>query len=276
MSEFVYPQYLLGTPSNFVKFTANKYQYGGKGPELGSICFYHPANIAFADGASYSTFDLGPLGREMAGVVNNNGNISDAMSKAANTTFKDSPEASELRTYLGIKILKDAAGGIVPGAEAAPAVYGTVKGIAVNPNTTSTFSNMNIRTYVFNFKMVAESQKDSALIRDIQNFIRDNIYAEEGPGGYMLNYPSTFNISFHTSNGLDNPYYPKVYECFMTNFQTNFNASSHLHHDGGAPVEVDVSMTFQETKVLTKGDINVLNGFVGGSTQEGTSGVDGE
>jgi hypothetical protein len=33
-----------------------------------------------------------------------------------------------------------------------------------------------------------------------------------------------------------------------------------MHFDGGAPLDVDLSFTFQETKVLTRGDINEHGG----------------
>lgn len=265
--EYVYPSYLRGASSNFIRFTANKYQYGGIGEKIGSIDFYHPGNIAFADGASYATFDMGPIGKELAEAVVGVNSQQDFKTQADAIVNKLTNKGSaEMRTLIGMNVIKDMAKAVIPGGDSIPQVYSNVKGIAINPNTTASFSNMNIRTYVFTFKMIAENPKDSELIRNIQNFIRSNIYAEEGPEGFMLNYPSTFSISFHTPDGSENPYYPRIYECFMTNFQANYNASSHLHHDGGAPVEVDVSLTFQETKVLTKKDIDQLSRFVGGGS----------
>jgi len=280
---FVYPEYLQSQSyaANFIRFTANKYQYGGHGDKIGSVSFYHPGNIAFADGASYATFDMGPIGRELANAVSGIASAADGDNAVENTRNQvleaikplTASGNSDLRSVFTAKVLGSVgsmAG--VPGAENIAAINANVRGLAVNPNTTAAFSNMNIRTYAFTFKLIAEKQSDSVLIRDIQNFIRNNMYAEasstgeSGSGGYLLGYPATFSISFHTANGLENPYYPKIYECFLTNFSSNFNASSHLHHEGGAPVEVDITLTFQETKVLTRQDLASLSSYTGGDT----------
>ena len=257
--EYKYPIYLRGHRSNFITFTCNEYVYGGSGgPPVGSVSFYHTGNIAFADGASYTTFDMGAMGREVANAIGNDGNLTNVANKAI-ASITD--QKGTLKNFIGAKILASTVDAVIPDSiiNNASQIYSNVKGIAVNPNTTAAFTNMNIRTYLFNFKMIAEEPEDSARIRDIQTFIRRNTYAALGSEGFLLSYPPTWKITFHTEDGRQNPYYPRIYECFLTNFQTTFNASSHLHHDGGAPVEVDVSMTFQETKVLTQNDIDNLS-----------------
>jgi len=258
----VYPNNLIGAQTNFVRFTANKYQYGGIGEMLGCISLYHPSNISFSDNGSYSSLDMGPLGRELAGAMAGNQSIANI---ASNTINALTTNDKQLASLLGTKIVGDSLAALSAGAIESPsAIYKNVKGIAVNPNTTASFSNMAIRTYQFNFKLIPESQDDSYLIRKILNFLRSNMYPEQAANGYLLSYPATFNIEFYSADGKPNIYYPKIYQCYMTSFQTAFNASSHLHHEGGAPVEVDVSMSFQETKVLTKGEIDHLTSVVGG------------
>lgn len=252
-SDYIYPKYLNGARSNFVRFTAHKYVFGGSGGDkIASLDFYHPGNIAFADGASYTTFDMGAIGRMAADTINRGGDVTDNLLAETRNVVSNS---ESLSGYIGYNILKNAILGTSGTDDRLSNVYTNVKGIAINPNTTVSFTNMNIRTYLFNFKLIAESPNDTYLIRDIQNFIRTYMYAEQAAEGILLNYPSTWKITFHTEDGGENPYYPNIYECFLTNMQTNFNASSHLHHEGGAPVEVDLSLTFQETKVLTRNDI---------------------
>ena len=255
--EYMYPSNLADSKSNFIRITANKYQYGGGGSSIASVSLYHPSQVTFQDGAGYSTMDLGPIGSTIIAGINS-GRSAESIALEANRNVMDTGNSTsgDLRNLISLKIAKDAGlTSLVPGVENLQAVYGAAKGVAVNPNTVSSFQNMNIRTYQFNFKMVAKDPDESNDIRKIQSFFREHMYPEEGAGSYILTYPATFRIQFYTSEGRENPYYPKIYETFLTNFSTNFNSSSHLHYAGGAPIEVDISLTFQETKVLTKADL---------------------
>ena len=255
--ELYYPSNLMDAKSNFLRIEANKYQYGGGGPILGAVSLYHPGGVGFADGAGFSTFDMGPLGNDlMAGVIDPNANAASIAKTSVGDLTGNNEGASELRTMLAMKIAKESGlSSLAPGTENLQEIYGAAKGVAVNPNSTTAFQNMNIRSYTFNFKMIAESPSESDTIRQIQTFFREHMYPEEGAGSYLLTYPATFTVKFYTADGRENPYYPKIYELNLTNFSTNYNGSSHLHFDGGAPVEVDISLSFQETKVLTKADL---------------------
>lgn len=252
VSELYYPSNLMDAKSNFLRIEANKYQYGGGGPTLGAVSLYHPSGVSFADGAGFSTFDMGPLGADLMSGINSGTSAADIAKQAVG----DTAGSPELRTMLAMKIAKESGmSSLAPGTENLQEIYGAAKGVAVNPNTTTAFQNMQLRSYIFNFKMIAESPSESDTIRQIQTFFREHMYPEEGAGSYLLTYPATFTVKFYTASGSENPYYPKMYELNLTSFQTNYNGSSHLHFDGGAPVEVDISLSFQETKVLTKADL---------------------
>jgi len=144
----------------------------------------------------------------------------------------------------------------VPGADQLQNIYGQSKGKAVNPNTVTAFQNMVLRSFAFNFKLVAENPFEADEIRNIQRFFRATMYAESGQGNYLLTYPHVFAIEFCTKEGKPNPYYPTIYQTNLVNFTTNFSAPTSMHFEGGAPLEVDMSLTFQETKVLTLNDFN--------------------
>jgi hypothetical protein len=246
----------LRFPSNLnkhphVTFTA----YNKDGGSVGNCALYMPPGVSFADGAGYTTFDMGPLGTmigdRVSGGLDSNSirGILDDATAAAN-------ENADLRTIMAAKMISNAS--MVPGADRVGDIYQQSKSIAINPNTTTAFQNMNIRSFVFNFKLVPDNQTDSKTIKEIQNLFRELMYADEAGGGYLLSYPAKWKIQFKNSNGNVNPYYPKIYDCYLTNFQTSFNGSGHLHHRDDAPTEVDISLTFQETKVLTRAQIRGL------------------
>lgn len=246
----------LRFPSNLnshphVTFTA----YNKDGGSIGSCALYMPPGVSFADGAGYSTFDMGPLGADIAAGISG-GIDSDAVRGVLEGATAAANSNADLRTIMAGKMIQNAA--MVPGADRVSDIYQQSKSIAINPNTTTAFQNMNIRSFVFNFKLVPDNQTDSKTIKEIQNFFRELMYADTAGQGYLLSYPAKWKIQFKNSNGNVNPYYPKIYESYLTNLQTSYNGSGHLHHRDDAPTEVDVSLTFQETRVLTQADIRGL------------------
>jgi len=253
--EYIYPSHLAGSNAPFMRITANRYKYGGSGAPQGHVTLYHPPGVSFSDGAGYGTMDMGPIGSQlMAGIQS--GKSATDIAKEANTKINGKDSNADLRSMMSLKIAKDSGiGNIVPGVENLSDMYGMSKGVATNPNTVVAFQNMTLRSFNFIFSLVAEDPSESQEIRKIQEFFRSEMYPEQGAGSYLLTYPSTFSIKFYTQDGRENPYYPKIYECNLTNLQTNFNEGANMHFEGGAPISVNVSLTFQETKVLTKSDI---------------------
>ena len=56
---------------------------------------------------------------------------------------------------------------------------------------------------------------------------------------------------------------PKIFQCHLTSLGTIYNATSNIFHADGAPLEKDMSLSFQERKSLTRGDLYDLEGDVG-------------
>lgn len=252
--EYIYPSHLAGSKVPFMRITANRYLYGGSGKPRGHVTLYHPPGVSFSDGAGYGTMDMGPIGNQLLQGINSDQTFTE-IARSANETLTGSGGNSDLRTMMSLKIAKAAGGGLAPGVENLDELYGRSRGVAVNPNTVAAFQNMTIRSFNFNFSLIAEDPSESEIIKGIQEFFRSEMYPESGAESYILTYPSTFSIKFYTQDGKENPYYPKIYECNLTNLQTNFNDNAHMHFDGGAPISVNISLTFQETKVLTRSDI---------------------
>jgi len=253
--DLIYPENLDGN-APFMRITASKADYGSGGETFGTVTLYHPQQVSFADGASFSTFDMGPLGSNILEGMKNGESAGEIASRMNESAFGGSADP-ELSTMLAMKIAQNSgAGAIVPGADQLQNIYGQSKGKAVNPNTVTAFQNMVLRSFAFNFKLVAENPFEADEIRNIQRFFRATMYAESGQGNYLLTYPHVFAIEFCTKEGKPNPYYPTIYQTNLVNFTTNFSAPTSMHFEGGAPLEVDMSLTFQETKVLTLNDFN--------------------
>ena len=251
-----FPQNLPGANVPFMRITANKDQYGGGGPIRGALSIYQPPNVSFGDGASFGTIDMGPIGSTLMKGINSGMGVDGAF-KLATDVNAEVARDTDLRTMIATKIAAGSGiGSSIPGVESLSDIYSLNKGKAVNPNSVTSFQNMTTRSFTFTFKLIPEEPSESESIRDIINFFRREMYAEQATSGYLLTYPSTFTIKFYSQDGKESVYYPRIYECFLTGMATSYNTQSHMSFDGGAPIDVDLSFTFQETKVLTQGDIN--------------------
>jgi len=218
-----------------------------------------PPGLEISDSMSYNTIDLGIIGDTAVKAI-----------EAANTGeggFFNSIASGIKAGSIDLKEKITSMNAVV--ASQIAAKYGQQETLSnlvqfgarqiLAPNTNTTFQGSNIRTYSFRFKMVARDRSETDTIKNIVSSFRENMYPEGTD--VSLEFPGTWNIRFcdQGPNLSTNRYLPKVYRCFMTGFSSTYNSTNNMWHDDGSPVEVDVSMNFQEVKALKKSDITALN-----------------
>jgi hypothetical protein len=60
----------------------------------------------------------------------------------------------------------------------------------------------------------------------------------------------------------ENEFIPRIFSCYLTTFNVNYNqGGAGSFYEDGAPIDVDISMTFQESRALTRKDIEKLQDF---------------
>jgi hypothetical protein len=265
MTALYYPaeNILEGAKRPQIRFSCVKLDYADNGDTAirnrQQVYFPCPANIAFGDAANLSSIDLGVLGA--AGSLIANGGISGGAATQAGV------EATLEAIGKGVIGGLDAAlGGSITKAQA-------ISKTAPNPFTNTTFQGNNVRNFTFNFKLVATSKHEAQMIKQINDMFRINMYGgdgEEHESGLIdtyLSYPPVWEIDFLQSIGYDsaemNPYLPKIFSCYLGGFNSTFNTTSAAWFHDGAPLEVDISLTFQETRALTARDIGQLQSLAG-------------
>tara|TARA_Y100001937_G_C7133414_1_gene338724 strand:- start:2639 stop:3643 length:1005 start_codon:yes stop_codon:yes gene_type:complete len=210
------------------------------GDDKVAIYLYHPPGLSVTDGANYSGFNAGVLKAGLIGAqkmfANQDGSISEA------DLFATALIARDKRATPGSTIEK------ITSSAALKA------GVATNPYTRTAFETTNIRGYQFAFKLVASNAEESAKIVAIERTFRKFLYPKR-MGSIALVYPPLFHISFYAEGRINN-YLPKIKPCYLTTLDSVFNATSNtFHQDTGAPVEVDLTLTFQEERVLVRQDL---------------------
>lgn len=259
------------------------------------VFFPCPPGVTFQEGAQYNTINIGSLGVGIGAVIETVQNISSDVAAGGGLTKTPPTQLIDFikeRTLQSVDQLADGMtpadalriiGEYVPGGEKVSALAGRKAGSIIAPNATQTYGGNSIRTFNFSFKMVAKSRSEAVEIDKIHKHFRRSIYGEGAGSGanqqFLLKYPPIFNIDFlDMSTGEPNQYIPKIYSCFLQSFSSTFNPSSDMFHRDGAPIEIDVSMDFIESRELNRHDIMELEGegqaTLSNASYAGTEGPD--
>jgi len=211
--------------------------------EKKQIYLYTPPGIAISDAAGYNQADLGLVGGTAEALVN-----------AAETGDTENLKGKTLSDIISAATTKAA------GAAGSIGQAGMMaSGIASNPFTNVTFQGTNLRSFAFSFKLVASSEKESDDIKLIENTFRKFLYPKKASSSnFLLEYPPLFKIEFLNINEESadrNTYMPMIQYSYLLNMTATFNASTNIYHRGGAPTELDIALTFQESKALRREDL---------------------
>jgi len=243
-----------------VRFTCFQRKNNQGGTSQHQLFFPCPPNIAFSDTANYNTFDLGPFGGSFqaavdAGAINAGGDFGSGIQTGIDNLVG---QAKSLQGSQISSLLSQSVKGIF--SDNLALAVGQRTGVITNPNTNTAFTGNGIRQFSFNFKMIAKSKSESDTVKKIHQKFRSFSYAESNNNSQnlVLSYPPIWNIDFLMPDGGDNRYIPKIFACYLTSVNSTFNASTSAFHSEGEPLEVDVALTFQETRALTRTDIENL------------------
>ena len=125
------------------------------------------------------------------------------------------------------------------------------EGIAINPHMAVVFQGVGFRTHQFSYKFIARNLEESNTIRQIINTFQYYMHPSYISGGLAFEYPEEFQIEFADAV---RPYLYDIGTCVLKDFSVNYNGEGiPLFFDStGAPVSIEMNMTFQETFIVTK------------------------
>ena len=222
-----------------------------------AVSLYLPMGLAFRDNVTYENFDLGSTGATMeAGLGFASSMVKGLGSFVSNLTSGDN---SDLAKLAGVQLASQA-GSFGAEAQAAGKLAG---GVTLNPNSRILFKQPNIRDFAFTFKMIAKSKDEARVISEIIKLLRTELYPDEitadigAPNPISLGYkfPNKFNIVFEY-DGRQIPGLAKIKPCYLRDVSTTYNASQMAMHSDGNFMEVDMTLSFQETKALVRKDVS--------------------
>jgi len=219
------------------------------------ISLYLPQGLAFRDNVTYENFDLGAIGASMEA------GTGFAMSMIEGLgSFIDGFRTSGTSDLARLAGVRGATKFGTFGAELA-AVQKLAGGVTLNPNSRVLFKQPNIREFAFAFKMIAKSEREADEINQIIKLLRTELYPDEIEAtvsdvkislGYK--FPNKFQIEFEYDDK-EIPGLAKIQPCYLRDVATTFNASQMAMHKDGNFMEVDMTLSFQETRALARKDI---------------------
>lgn len=225
---------------------------------------YLPQSLNIGDNMDYGSEDLFRVGaaasNAIAGGGNSLGSLSSAFVSELGTLIKGiAQNGTETGKYLAVKMSSALSDGNIQGA-----VREGLR-ITLNPNTRMLFNHPNLRSFNFNFTMIAKSKDEAEQIKRIIKYFRSRMYPEQIPIGnisVLYRFPDKFHIKFlykdEQSEGRYKEIATKVKPCYLRSCNVSYNPQSmSMHYDGNFEA-IDMALEFVEAAALNRQD--VLNG----------------
>lgn len=217
---------------------------------------YMPQGLQFQDGVVYERADLGRIGGGAEAAIQNGASLGSALTEsfsnqaAAITEIFNkslSPDAARLAVARAAKF---------GGSNFGEGVQSALR-VSTNPNTRQLFKEVNIRDFSFSFRLLPVSKEEGDMATALIKFFRTELYPEDsvninvGGGTIPIGYrwPNTFDISFKHK---DKNVIHKLLPCYLVNISTNYNPTGAGFFEDGNFTEIEVTMSFRESRTLTK------------------------
>jgi hypothetical protein len=232
------------------------------------VDMYFPLTMQFNDNAQYDNAPLNALGAAAEGLLQQGAGALEATigaalegGKSVFDVIKGNKDIREAGLRVGAARLIDKVSVFNSGLANALTLQNRT---IINPNIRALFRGVGLREFTFQFKMIAKSQAEARVIKDIVKHFRKQLYPDTyditslGGAAIGFKFPNMFDIEF-TYRGVRNRNIPKIHLCYLRNVSTTINPTGGAFRRDGQPNEVDLTLSFVEHKTLRKKDI--VEGF---------------
>ena len=223
-------------------------------PQFGrSVELYMPAGVQIQDGVVFDNADFGITGNtafEGAGSARDVISRLNPAMEITNLTEKIKNAANKNDAANAAAAFAASKAGSTRGAIVSSALQTTI-----NPNTRAVFKTVPLREFSFAFKLLPQSQQEAREIVDIVNMFREEIYPEVykvGNTPISYKFPNQFMITLdYDGKDVDIMILPS----YLINMNTTYNGSSASFYRDGKFSEIDLTLSFRESRTLSRQDI---------------------
>jgi len=264
VSDLRYPQDLAVDNSPFMTFSTQRPVYDNLGSALRSnptgqsVTLYVPSGYAVSDSINYEAAEGGLVGylidRFADGSITNISPADVAEVAEQNTAALATAAAATIGGIFG-----KSSGALGAGFLTQAAITGEVAnrfsrraGKVANPRQYMMFKAPEMRSFSFAFSMIPQSESEAEDVIRIVKFFRKAAYPQLSATTYAYLFPDLFKISFGNNDSMI-----KMPEVACTGVETTYNPNTQSYFvRGNIPVQVDISLSFQEMKAITRADID--------------------
>ena len=211
-----------------------------------------PMSLKTNYGVSYKDFNLTEEAMGIASSVL--GQIATTISKAVGGFAGNKAENV-------MKAAGSFVGGVVPVILKAGLMY---NGRAINPHTELLFEGIKFRDFEFSYKLIARTKKESDSIKELVNLFRFHMHPGLDGLSVLFQFPSDFDIAFYyidkSGKAVENTYLSFIMTSVLKDVSVNYSGNNNYvsFKDTFAPVDIDLTLKFQEKQILTKEIINKI------------------
>lgn len=198
---------------------------------LHQIYLYMPAAIQVNDGLTYENVDLNTILGIIAGAVES----------------KEGMATGDMKTAALSKV---AQGGVGSGVATQALLQ---KGEVLNPRTQMLFKGPILRQLALTYKLMPSNSDEATEIYNLIKVLRQSAYPKLTQAKFFV-FPKLFRVGFVNLEGGDVNMI-KFQDMYLTAINTNYNATQPIFFEDGNPHEVDLTLSFQETEVITSEDV---------------------
>ena len=242
----------------------------------GVICLYMPDTLSASYSASYDELSLtNDLGKGLTSIQAISSVVRD-LTGDKQTGQLSSVDPSVI--YGAASVVNKGLSGLGLGGEGLVDVALQTQGYAVNPQLQLIYRGLGFRKFQLNFIFTPASKQESIDVNRIiatfkYHFAPDLIVPSGAVSGLFFVPPSYFNIEF-MFNDNENKFLPRYGDCVLTDIDVNYAPSGFAAHIDGAPVQTQLTLSFQEIEVVTKAKLAAGYGAdVGSFTSSDVNGV---
>lgn len=131
-------------------------------------------------------------------------------------------------------------------------------GMVTNPQLETIYTSPKLRQFVFDFRLVPRNANESSMIRTIINRFKffSSPQIKGGTGGRYFVPPAQFEIEFYNADSSTNDFLFKTKKCVLEGISVDYSPNGFATFDDGAPVETRLQLSFLETAIIDRNDID--------------------
>jgi len=225
-----------------------------------SIAIYLPPNITDSTSVGYTNAEMGVIGAAAAGAAD----IVTALRKGDMSSIASSlgTAAKDLLATAGLGLGAEFIGtlaGVDP--EGLKGFAKKAFGQASNPYMEVLFEGVEMRTFTYNFTFAPRNADETLDVQKIIKMFRFHMLPElNGGSSAFMTLPSTFDIHYmfqvDKDRAEENNFYHKIATCVLKGCEVDYSPGGVKSFASGAPTQITMNLTFQETEMLTKQHID--------------------